>query len=121
LASSIRFAAWRWCKRRYGLLNIWIAEQPWIIDTAIRIRDLWRTISPGWKKEETLTVSVKPKDGEEKTEVYYGWRRTHWLRNLGRKIQKGWTRTERKAAKRDIEEGEGKGQKEHGPRVENRP
>jgi hypothetical protein len=107
LASSIRFAAWRWFKRRYGLLNIWIAEQSWIINTAIRLRDLWRTISPGWKKEET--------------KVYYDWQRTHWLRNLWQKIQKGWAKTERKAAKRDIAEGEGKGQKEHGPSVESEP
>jgi hypothetical protein len=106
LASRTRFAAWRWCKRRWGLVNIWFAEQPWIVKTAIRIRELWRTISPGWKKAETFTVSVKPEHGEEKTEVYYDWKRTHWLESLWQKIQKGGAKTRKKAPKNDIAEKE---------------
>lgn len=82
-ASGSRVACWRYLQRRLGTLSLWLSRQPWWQRTTQFLNEVWKTVSPGWRKVE-YDLEIRPKGGEARTSTLHHWKRRDWRKALGR-------------------------------------
>ena len=85
-ASGSRIACWRYLQRGLGALSLWLSRQPWWQRATLFLDEVWKTVSPGWKKV-AYEFTIQPNGGEARTSTLHIWKRRDWRKALWRWLQ----------------------------------